>query len=53
MENLQKNVVAKIEHTEAKKPYTCPSLTVHGSVEDITQDLGRGGPFQPPIRTHS
>lgn len=44
---------ARTEPASAKKTYAPPTLTVHGNVEDITQMLLKGGPFQPPIRTFS
>lgn len=31
------------ENLEAKKPYTTPVLTVHGTVEEITKNAGEKG----------
>jgi len=45
----------KIAKTEPKKPYSTPSLTVHGTVRELTQKKGTrnspdGGGF-PKYRT--
>jgi hypothetical protein len=54
MEDMEKDMnKTNTTPVEAKKPYTRPNLTVHGSVEDITQFFAHVGPFKPPIRTFS
>jgi hypothetical protein len=41
---------------ETKKPYSKPTLTVYGTVRELTQRVGsvgtRDGNLLPPIRTH-
>jgi len=45
----------KPEKMGPKKTYTCPRLTVYGTVRDLTQNLGRhgnkDGGVAPTIRT--
>jgi hypothetical protein len=41
---------------EPKKPYSTPSLTIYGTVQELTQTLGlrktRDGGTFPQIKTH-
>ena len=43
MKDKRKDVILEEEAKDLpKKPYTTPNLTVHGTVENITQALGPG-----------